>query len=127
MLDANPGMMVHLSIDAAWEHNFNLGPAQGHEIRTSSNGIDILVDLNTAARANGLSLDVEENFGGSSLTINNPNMPPPVKNLDVTQLDAMRKAGEALHLIDVRTERSEGCPASAARAASCGGAWRAVP
>jgi monothiol glutaredoxin len=103
-LDANPGMLVHLSIDAAWEHNFNLGPAQGHEIRTDANGIEILVDLPTAQRARGLKLDVADSFGGNNLTINNPNMPPPVQNMDVDELHRRRQAGEALELVDVRTD-----------------------
>ena len=103
-LQGNPGTKVHLSIDANWEHNFNLGPAQGHEIVANSNGIEILVDLATAPRANGLRLDVEETFGGNNLTVDNPNMPPPVRSLEAAELDEMRKSGAVLELIDVRTE-----------------------
>ena len=103
-LEGNPGSFVHLSIDAIWAHDFQLGPAQGHEVRTEANGITFLLDLQSAARAKGLSLDAVENFGGTSLSVNNPNMPPPVQDTSAGEVKAMLDAGEALQLIDVRTE-----------------------
>ncbi|MEM7404511.1 MAG: Grx4 family monothiol glutaredoxin [Pseudomonadota bacterium] len=103
-LDSNPGMFVHLSIDANWSHDFRLGPMQGHEIRTESNGITVLMDLESASKARGLELDAVENFGGTSLHVNNPNMPPPVQDSSPSDIKAMLDAGEILELIDVRTD-----------------------
>ncbi|MBT6277969.1 MAG: Grx4 family monothiol glutaredoxin, partial [Chromatiales bacterium] len=102
-VESNPGMHIHVSIDGSWEHDFKLGPAGGHEIRTTSNGIELLMNLETAQRARGLSLDVTEGVGGTSLTVDNPNMPPPVKDMGPQALDALRKAGEPHQLLDVRT------------------------
>ena len=102
-LEGNPGSSVHLSIDANWGHDFRLGPAQGHEVRSEAAGITFLMDLESAARARGLSLDAVENFGGTSLSVNNPNMPPAVQDTSAAEVKAMLDAGEPLELIDVRT------------------------
>ena len=102
-LEGNPGSFVHLSIDGNWGHDFRLGPAEGHEIRADANGITFLLDLQSAARARGLALDATENFGGTSLSVNNPNMPPPVQDTRATDVKSMLDAGAALQLIDVRT------------------------
>ena len=63
-LQANPGSAVHLTIDGRWQHSFNLGPMEGHEIRTESNGVALLLDVASAQRAKGLSIDVEETVQG---------------------------------------------------------------
>jgi monothiol glutaredoxin len=102
-LEGNSGSFVHLSIDANWAHDFRLGPAQGHEIRSEANGITVLMDLESASRARGLQLDAVENFGGTSLSISNPNMPPVVRDTSAAEVKAMLDAGNALELIDVRT------------------------
>ncbi|MCB1741505.1 MAG: Grx4 family monothiol glutaredoxin [Gammaproteobacteria bacterium] len=102
VLENNPGAQVHLSIDGRWQHNFQLGAAEGHEVVAESNGIQVLMDLVTAPRARGLRLDVEESFQGKQLQVENPNAPPPVKELSAPELKQKLDAGEALYLIDVR-------------------------
>ena len=57
-LQGQPGMSVHLSIDGRWQHNFALGPAEGHEIKTESNGVVILLDVGSAQKARGLEVRV---------------------------------------------------------------------
>ncbi|MEM7250954.1 MAG: Grx4 family monothiol glutaredoxin [Pseudomonadota bacterium] len=74
-LESQPGMAVHLTIDAHWEHNLKLGPIEGHEIRAESNGVVLMMDVGTAPRANGLRLDMEETLTGYQLKIENPNEP----------------------------------------------------
>ena len=49
-LDANPGNAVHLSIDGHWQHAFNLGPMEGHEIRAESNGVTLAVRRGVGGR-----------------------------------------------------------------------------
>lgn len=102
-LEGNAGSFVHLSIDASWGHDFRMGPSDGTEIRSESNGIVMLMDLQSAPRARGLQLDAVENFGGTSLSVNNPNMPPPVNDTSAADVKAMLDAGTALELVDVRT------------------------
>ena len=103
-LQANPGNAVHLSIDGRWQHSFNLGPMEGHEIRAESNGVALLFDVASAQKAKGLSIDIEETVQGTAFRIDNPNAPPPVGAMSPAELaDARRDAGSAPTLVDVRT------------------------
>ena len=100
----NPGNAVHLSIDGRWQHSFNLGPMEGHEIRAESNGVTLLFDVSSAQRAKGLSIDIEETIQGTAFKIDNPNAPPPVGRMSAVELAAVRRdAAEAPTLVDVRT------------------------
>ena len=74
-VSGQPGMAVHLSIDGRWQHNFALGPAEGHEIKSESNGVEILLDVGSAQKARGLRVDMVETLQGSGFEINNPNAP----------------------------------------------------
>ena len=103
-LQANPGAAVHLSIDGRWQHSFNLGPMEGHEIRAESNGVALLLDAASAQKAKGLSIDVEETVQGTAFKIGNPNAPPPVRQMPPAELAAaLRDAGATPTLVDVRT------------------------
>ncbi len=98
----NPGSAIHLKIDAKWNHEFSLSPASGHEIKASSNGIDILLNRDSAQRAQGLELDMVDDPQGGGFSIHNPNAPPPVGQMEVEELKAKLDAGDALELYDVR-------------------------
>ena len=74
-LSEQPGLAVHLRIDASWQHGFNLGRVEGHEISAESNGVTVYMDVGTAPRAHGLSLDLEESLTGVTLKVDNPNVP----------------------------------------------------
>jgi monothiol glutaredoxin len=74
-LGSQPGMAVHLSIDGRWQHNFSLGPAEGHEVRAESNGVAILMDVGSAQKARGLQVDMVETLQGTGFEIKNPNAP----------------------------------------------------
>ena len=103
-LRANPGAAVHLSIDGRWQHSFNLGPMEGHEVRAESNGVALLFDVASAQKAKGLSIDVEETVQGTAFKIDNPNAPPSVGRMSPAELAAARgEAGSGLALVDVRT------------------------
>ena len=101
-VEGHPDTHVHLGIDSRWQHRFNLGPAEGHEIRSSANGVEILMDPDTAQRAAGLELDVEETFQGYAFRVTNPNEPPPVGELSAIELKQRLDVSEDLLLFDVR-------------------------
>jgi len=101
-LESNPGMLVHLSIDARWQHGFSLGAAEGHEVKTESNGIVVLMDVATAQKARGLTVDMEDTVQGKAFKVDNPNAPEPVRQMDPAELKARLDAGDAVHLVDVR-------------------------
>jgi len=74
-LSEQPGLAVHLRIDANWQHGFSLGRVEGHEISAESNGVTVYMDVGTAPRARGLSVDLEESLTGITLKVDNPNVP----------------------------------------------------
>ena len=98
----HPNLVVHLKIDAAFNHEFSLAPAKGHEIAASSNSIEILFDLDSAARADGLAIDMTETPEGVGFNISNPNAPAPVAQMSVQELKAHLDSGTPLQLFDVR-------------------------
>ena len=103
-LHTNPGNAVHLSIDGRWQHSFNLGPREGHEVSAESNGVTLLFDLVSARKANGLSIDIEETVQGTAFKIDNPNAPATVRAMSPSELaEKLREVSSGLTLVDVRT------------------------
>ena len=101
MADSAPGIGLHLAVDPRFAAQFQLKPVSGQEIVAEVNGIRIHLDLASAARANGVSIDWIEDVRGAGLAITNPNAPAPVKALSVQQLHDRIIAG-AIDVIDVR-------------------------
>jgi len=103
-LEANSGVQLHLSIDARWQHNFSLSPAEGHEVKATANGIEVLMDVATAQKAKGLVVDIEDTLQGKAFKIENPSAPDPVGEMTVQELKALLDSGESLRLYDVRPQ-----------------------
>ena len=101
-LRSQPGAAVHLSIDSRWQHNFSLGPVEGHEVKAQSNGVEILMDVATAQKAKGMKVSMEDTLQGRGLKIENPNAPAPVKQLRAEALKQMLDSGDKPALFDVR-------------------------
>lgn len=102
-MQGHDNMALHFSIDAGWQSQFMLQPPGGHEIQVESNGITLLMDLNTAQRARGAVIDWVDSIQGTGLKIDLPAAPPPVKALNVQALKQKLDEGETLHLYDVRS------------------------
>src|SRR5512139_3784903 len=97
------GGELHVAIDPAFKHSLSLGPRAGHEIAAESNGLTLLFDRDSAARADGLVLDAADSGGGRmALTVENPNAPKssPVHQMSPREL---RESGQDVRLYDVRT------------------------
>ncbi len=92
---------LHLSIDERFRAQFLLKPAEGHEITAESNGIVVHMDLASAQRARGLEIDWVETMQGAGLTLRNPNAPPAVRRMSVSELRDALGAGK-VRVIDVR-------------------------
>ena len=56
----------------------------------------------SAARADGITIDVADTPNGQAFKVDNPNAPR-VQQMSVRDLDAAIKAGEAMELLDIRT------------------------
>ena len=100
---------LHVAIDAGFKHSLSLGPRTGHEIAAESNGITLLFDRESAARAGGLTIDAVDSGGRKALAVDNPNAPKgePVNQLSVQELRALMDSGAELHLFDVRTAEEQ--------------------
>lgn len=109
LVDAEPGLALHLTIDARFQPQFHLGEPGDGEVRAEANGIDILMDLATAQRARGIRIDWAETMQGAGLAIDNPNAPAAVKELSVHELKAHLDAND-ITVVDVRPadERENG-------------------
>lgn len=100
-MQGHPGIGLHFQVDAGWNAQLNLAPAQGDEIRATSNGIDVLMDIATAQRARDARIDWVESVHGDGLGVELPMAPPPVKQMSVQEL-AERLGSDGILLVDVR-------------------------
>jgi len=103
-----PGMAVHLRIDAGWQHTLSLAPPAEDDLRVMIDDLALYLDPWSAARADGLSVRLEEQLAGTRFQFDNPNAPPPVRQLAVTALREKLDRGEDLVLIDVRGDDERG-------------------
>jgi len=56
-MEGHEGIGLHFSVDAGFQSQFNVAPAEGHEIMVTANGIEMYFDLASAQRANGAVID----------------------------------------------------------------------
>ncbi len=90
-VEIGPRFEVDLYFDAKTDADF--------AIETS--GVTLVVARDVAPRAHGIAIDYVHNAG---FRIDNPNAPPRVKSMDARELQALLASGEALVLLDVRTD-----------------------
>jgi monothiol glutaredoxin len=90
-VEIGPRFEVDLYFDAKTDADF--------AIETS--GVTLVVARDVAPRAHGIAIDYVHNAG---FRIENPNAPPRVKSMDARELQALLASGEALVLLDVRTD-----------------------
>ena len=100
-MEGHEGIGLHFAVDAGWQSQFNLAPAEGHEIKIETNGITMLFDLASAQRAQGVVIDWVETMQGAGLTIHLPQAPEPVKQMSVSELKNSLENNTVI-LIDVR-------------------------
>jgi monothiol glutaredoxin len=95
---------VRLEISPEFEHGLSIGPRASGDVEVPTESLLLLLDRGSARRANGLSIDFVDTPNGKAFKINNPNEPPKVRPLSVTELHTRMQAG-TLELFDVRTPK----------------------
>jgi monothiol glutaredoxin len=90
---------LRIQISPRWEIGIGISGEEAGDLEVEVNGLKILVDPDTARRADGLRLDFQ---GG--IIVDNPNAPPVVHPLPVQGLKQLLDAGRQLNLFDVRTQ-----------------------
>ncbi len=121
----NDGIGLHFAIDAGWKSQFNVAPAQGHEIKVENNGITLLFDLASAQRARGAVIDWVETMQGEGITINLPQAPQPVNQISVSDLKQQLDSDTVI-LIDVRGSEERALAAIDAARAMDGGTMQEI-
>lgn len=100
-MEGHEGVALHFQVDANWNTQFSLAPAQNGEIASESNGITVAMDLATAQRARGAVVDWVKTLSGEGLSVDLPAAPPAVRQMSVKELAERLSAGDIM-LIDVR-------------------------
>jgi monothiol glutaredoxin len=94
---------VRVEIGPRFEHDLSIGEKQSGDLEVDAGGLLLLVDPQSAPRANGMRIDYVDTPQGPAFKIENPNEPPKVKPLTARELKRKLDAGEKLTLLDVRT------------------------
>ena len=108
LADAGPEDHVRISVSPTFQHDLELGPPRGGDLKVQSGGLTLLVDPISAPRAEGLTLDFVNGPDGAGFRLDNPNAPPAVRTITPRELDARLRAGPAIELYDVRPADERG-------------------
>jgi monothiol glutaredoxin len=92
---------LRIEISPQYQYALSIDEPGAGDVKIEAGGITVLLDRQSAARADGLRIDfAEEGEGG--FKIENPNEPARVKQIDVATLKALLEKGP-IELFDVRT------------------------
>ena len=102
-LERSPGKDLKLSIDARFNASMGLAPRDAHDVACESQGITVCMDVSTAERANGITIDLVESATGAAFKIDNPNAPGEVQQISPADVKRLRDSGAGFQFLDVRT------------------------
>jgi monothiol glutaredoxin len=94
---------LRVEISPQFEYALSLDEAKDGDLKVELSGLTLLFDRQSAARADGLSIDFLES-GQGGFKIDNPNEPPRVRPISVAELKELLAKG-GIELFDVRTEQ----------------------
>jgi len=69
------GQGIRVSISKQFQYEMNVGPVNPNDFEVESNGITLLIDRMSAARAEGMVIDYQTNGQQSGFRIENPSEP----------------------------------------------------
>lgn len=95
---------ARLVIDGQYRYDLYFDDQKPNDFVVDTGSVALLVDPESARRADGMTIDFVGGDGGG-FKMENPNEPPRVRSLTVQDLKAMMERGEKLELYDVRTPR----------------------
>ena len=98
---ADAGGALRVEISPQYEYALSIDEEKPGDFKLSLDGISVLLDRQSATRAEGLKIDFSDT-GEGGFRIENPNEPPKVRQIDVKQLKALLDNGP-IELFDVRT------------------------
>jgi monothiol glutaredoxin len=99
---------VRLEVSPRYDHGLSVTAKRPGDFEIETSGLTVLVDRSSAARANGVAIDVVKTADGPAFKITNPNEPARVRPMSASELKLRLDGGDKLELIDVRsTEERE--------------------
>ncbi len=104
-LQSQEDAALHLQISAGWVHTLNLETSKTGAVQVDVGDIQIHLDPWSASRAAGLRIELNETLTGKSFSFENPNAPPPVKQITAQDLKKKLDSDKDVLLIDVRGPR----------------------
>lgn len=96
------GQGLRLTINAKFQARLDAGVPKLGDFKIEGEGVLVIVDRASAARANGVRIEFVPGPGGG-FRVENPNTPAEVKPMDPFDLQDLLEAGEKIELVDVRT------------------------
>ncbi|HEX9618489.1 MAG TPA: Grx4 family monothiol glutaredoxin [Polyangiaceae bacterium] len=99
----SPRDCVRLEITRAFENELSIGERRPSDVVLSNLGVPLVLDRESASRANGVSIDLVSTSEGPAFKIVNPSAPAAVRQMSPEELARKISAGEPLRVLDVRT------------------------
>jgi monothiol glutaredoxin len=101
----NEAGTLRLEISPDFQHALSIDdPAEG-DFKVDAGGITVLVDADSAKRANNVAIDYDES--GAGFKIDNPNEGPKVRQITPAELKAMIDKKQPFQFFDVRTPEEQ--------------------
>jgi monothiol glutaredoxin len=97
----NESGTLRLEISPDFEHALSIDDPSEGDFQVDAGGITVLIDAESAPRANGVQIDYDES--GAGFKIDNPNEGPKVRQISPAQLKAMIDQKQSFQFFDVRT------------------------
>lgn len=98
-----PSQCIRVAVSETFEHELSIDSEQPDDVRVIVGDVPILLDPQSASRAEGLAIDwIEAPDGGHAFRIDNPNRPEPVHLVDRAWLECEGRSLDLL-IIDART------------------------
>jgi len=100
----DPGTL-RLEVSADFEHALSIDEPAPGDFQVDAGGITVLVDSQSAVRADGVQIDYDAS--GAGFKVDNPNEGPKVRQLSPASLKAMLDEKQPFELFDVRTPEEQ--------------------
>jgi monothiol glutaredoxin len=107
------GGSLRLEVSSDFEHALSIDEPTPDDRQVDAGGITVLVDPDSATRADGVRIDYDA--AGSGFKVDNPNEGPKVRQLEPSALKAMLDARERFEFFDVRTPEERAIASLGAR------------